>query len=220
MLSINFENVRDAFFATMLGLLVWLFLAGIGHAQIAVSDPPVEGSTAQAAQTLDQMLPPVQQTAASLTTGGGGGLFAPLNGTLATWTANLNQGINDPGTLQTNFPGWQALTPNAAQTAQQVAQLALNTYTGALAICNAQEQDFANEDAALGQIEGDSSQSTAALQAIQANTEALLAIAQQIQMLRQLQATSISIEVVKASEELNERAAAGATTETSLLLGY
>jgi hypothetical protein len=57
------------------------------------------------------------------------------------------------------------------------------------------------------------------LQATQANTEAILALNQQVQMQRQLEATHITLEAVAVGEQLQERAAAGATTETSLLLG-
>jgi conjugal transfer/entry exclusion protein len=138
---------------------------------------------------------------------------------LTTLASNLDQGINDPGAFVLWLPGWQTLPPDAAQTAAQVSQLTLNTYAGAIAIANAQTANFSNEDAHLAQIEADSSQSTAALQAIQANTEAQLAVAQQIQLMRQLQATQLVMEAVRNGEELNERSQAGATIATSLDLG-
>jgi hypothetical protein len=208
-------------------LALALLLPASVQAQLVVSDPPVESATTAMQQSLadiDQIVLPNiltqdTATATSVTTGGGGGLFNPISATLNTWTSNLDQGVNDPGTFATNFPGWYALPPNAAQVAATTSQLALNTYAGAIAVCNAQEQNFANEDAQLGQIEADSSQATALLQAVQALTESVLVLNQQVQMLRQLEATCTTVEAVRAGEELNERAAAGATTEMSYLLG-
>ncbi len=221
---IDGDNLRDLLFALGIigaALLLWaLLFATPARAQLAVSDAPVEASTAD----MDTVQEPgilAQDTlsATSLTTGGGGGLFTPIGPMLSNWTSNLNQGINDPSALEEVFPGWEPLNPTAAQDAAAITQLALNTYAGAMAICNAQEGDFGNEDAVLSQIEADSSQATAVLQAVQANTEALLAVAQQMQLSRQLQAIQTTMEAVHNSEELNERAQAGATTQESLALG-
>jgi len=218
------ENLRDLLAALGIigaAILLWALLtASPAQAQLAVSDAPVEAATAD----MDQVQEPgiLQQdtlSATSLTTGGGGGLFSPFGSTLATWSANLNQGINDPVSLVSWMPGWYPLPPNAAQVAAAVTQLTLNTCAGAIAVANAQTKNFANEDAQLAQIEAHSSQATAMLQATQANTEAILALNQQVQMQRQLEATHITLEAVAVGEQLQERAAAGATTETSLLLG-
>jgi len=57
------------------------------------------------------------------------------------------------------------------------------------------------------------------LQAVQINTEAQLAVAQQIQLLRQLEVSYITLDAAKAGEELNERAQTEATSAQAANLG-
>jgi conjugal transfer/entry exclusion protein len=93
----------------------------------------------------------------------------------------------------------------------------LTTYGNALAVAQSQEQELAGED--FSNIEADSAGATAVLQAIQANTEAVLADVQEQQYTRQLLAALITVEATKAGEELNERAQEEATTETQFNWG-
>jgi conjugal transfer/entry exclusion protein len=97
--------------------------------------------------------------------------------------------------------------------------VALNTYAGALTAAQQQAQNFPKEDAQLNQIEAASSQSTALLQALQANTEAQLAVVQQIQRERELLIALINMQAVHYAEDLDERGQAAATTAMALNLG-
>jgi conjugal transfer/entry exclusion protein len=170
-------------------------------------------------QQQTQQLQQETATALSLHTGGGAGLWQSQANYLASLTNNLRHGINDPQLFAANFPGWVALPPNATQISKQVAAGALATYAGALGAAQQQAGGFQNEDSQLAAIENGNQSATAMLQAIQLNTEAQLAVAQQIQLLRQLVITQITLEATKAGEELNERAQAQATVAKSANLG-
>ena len=158
-------------------------------------------------------------TANSVTTGGGGGLWQAQGGYLTQQSQDLSAGIFDPQKFAANFPGWLALSPTSTQDAKQISALSLATYAGAVAIAQQQAANFGNEDTELGSIAGTSSGSTAVLQAIQANTQAVLAVASQIQELREIELAHLDIDAVHHGEELNERARAGATTAKSLNAG-
>ena len=93
------------------------------------------------------------------------------------------------------------------------------TYAGALSAAQQQAAGFSNEDSQLAAIETGNQNATAVLQAIQVNTEAELAVAQQIQLLRQLVVIQVTLEATKAGEELNERTQAQATAAKSANLG-
>jgi P-type conjugative transfer protein TrbJ len=158
-------------------------------------------------------------TTGALTTPGGAGIWQSNAGYLASLGSNLNGGINSAQLLSGNFPGWVALPATATQNAKQVATVALATYAGALAAAQQQAAGFSNEDSHLGAIETDNQFVTGVLQAVQANTEAQLAVAQQVQLLRQLVVMQITLEATRAGEELNERAQGQATSATSYNLG-
>ena len=85
-------------------------------AQIAVTDPPVETSTATTAsellhtnQILNQDVQVNRQTAQSLTMPGGAGAWQSDAAYLNSLAANLNNGINSTTLFNSNFPGWQTL---------------------------------------------------------------------------------------------------------------
>jgi hypothetical protein len=168
---------------------------------------------------LQQILREDTLTANSVTTGGGGGLWQAQGGYLTQQNQTLNTGIFDAQKFAANFPGWLALPPTSTQDAKQISAVGLTTYAGAVAIAQGQAANFGNEDSELSSIAGTSSGSTAVLQAIQANTQAVLAVASQIQELREIELAHLDIDAVHHGEELNERAQAGATTAKSLNAG-
>lgn len=88
-------------------------------------------------------------------------------------------------------------------------------YQAAPQIAANQADDFDAEDSHFGAIETANGASAALLQAIQTNTEAALAAAQQTQMDRQLLITLITVEAKRSGEELKERAQQGATAAQS-----
>jgi len=71
----------------------------------------------------------------------------------------------------------------------------------------------------LAQIEQVSSSTTNLLAAVQANTDAVLAVAQGLELERQLLATLITVEATKAGEEFNEKAQEEATNARRWNLG-
>ena len=195
-------------------------------AQIAVTDPPVETSTAATAsellqtnQILGQDVQVNTQTAQSLTTPGGAGAWQSNATYLNSLAANLNNGINSTTLFNSNFPGWQTLPANSTQLSKQVSAIALRTYAGALAAAQQQAAGFGNEDSHLSGIEQTNQSVTTVLQGQQVIVEAILALCQQVQLERQLQVTQIVLEATKAGEELNERAQEQATAVTNVNLG-
>ena len=192
-----------------------LLIAAPARAQfggLTVFDPAMYGQQTQQLQAEGL-------TASALTTPGGAGLWQSNAGYLASLASNLNGGINSPQLFAGNFPGWMALPPNATQLSKQVSAITLKTYAGALSAAQQQAAGFPNEDSQLAAIETGNQNATAVLQAIQVNTEAQLAVAQQIQLLRQLVVIQVTLEATKAGEELNERAQAQATAAKSANLG-
>jgi flagellar biosynthesis/type III secretory pathway protein FliH len=195
-------------------------------AQIAVTDPPVETSTAATAsellqtnQILGQDVRVNTQTAQSLTTPGGAGAWQSNDGYLNSLAANLNNGINSTTLFNSNFPGWQTLPANSTQLSKQISAIALRTYAGALAAAQQQAAGFGNEDSHLSGIEQTNQSVTTVLQGQQVMVEAILALCQQVQLQRQLQVMQIVLEATKAGEELNERAQEQATATTNIDLG-
>src|SRR5260370_1831783 len=129
-------------------------------AQIAVTDPPVETSTAATAsellqtnQILSEDVRVNTQTAQSLTTPGGAGAWQSNATYLNSLAANLNNGINSTTLFNSNFPGWQRLPANSTQLSKQVSAIALRTYPGALAAAQQQAAAFGREDSHLSGIE-------------------------------------------------------------------
>jgi hypothetical protein len=229
-MPIDRDNLRDLLAAVgIIGvamLTYWLLFATPAHAQIAVTDPPVETATADTAselkatnKTLAQDVQENTQTAQSVTTGGGAGAWQSNTGYLASLAGNLSSGVNSAGLFNTNFPGWLALPPNSTQLSKQVSAISLRTYAGALAAAQQQAGGFAAEDSHLSGIEQTNQSITTVLQGQQLIVEAILALCQQVQLERQLLVTQITLEATKAGEQLNERAQQQATIATSDNLG-
>jgi hypothetical protein len=209
--------------------LLLIFNAAPAFAQFGgslVSDPPVEQSTAQTANELNQTNSKLQQdvtvntqTAASLTTPGDTGLFQGVSGFLDTLDGNFNGTINSAQVFSALFPGWVPLPADAIPQGATITTKALATYNAALTAAQTQAAGFDAEETHLGSIEAANLKSTGLLQAVQINTEAQLAVAQQVQMLRQLEVSHITLEATKAGEELNERAQTEATSAQAANLG-
>jgi hypothetical protein len=189
-------------------------LFGVGD---LVSDPPTETNTANtvgalgaANSTLAGIATSDSAIATSVTTPGGAGLFQGVAGFLDTLNANFGKTINAQ-VFNAIFPGWASLPLDAIPRDQAIATLSLATYQAAMQIAANQAADFDAEDSHFGKIEAANGASGAVLQAIQSNTEAILAAAQQTQMERQLLITLITVEATRSGEELNERAQQSAT---------
>jgi hypothetical protein len=208
--------------------LLLMFSATPVSAQDAsiVSDPLVEQATAQTANEISQTNSELQQdvtvntqTAASVTTPGDGGLFQSVSAFLDNLDANFNGTINSAQVFSALFPGWVPLPADAIPQDVTITTKALATYNAALAAAQTQAAGFDAEETHLGSIEAANLKSTGLLQAIQINTEAQLAVAQQVQLLRQLEVSHITLEATRAGEELNERAQTEATSAQAANLG-
>ena len=195
-MEVQKENLlRDGLLITVV-IVGALLLAKPARAQIAVADVPVE---------------------ASVTMGGGGGDYTPNASYIAGLDQGLFSGINTQNFAE-SFPGWQALPPDSTESvAMPLTTTVLTTYGQAISLAQSQEQELEGED--FSNIEATSSKAVAVLEAIQANTEAQLQTAQEMQYARQLLATLITVEATKAGEELNERAREEATNAVSFNLG-
>ena len=210
----NFKPVAAALAIVGAALLACSIFPSKAHAQLAVTDPPVEAATADMDTVQEPgILAQDTATATSVTTGGGGGQYQPNTQYIASLDQQLFSGINAQN-FASWFPGWVALPPDSTDTiAIPLTNALLTTYGQALAVAQSQ----AGEN--LSNIETISTNATAVLQAIQANTEAQLQTAQEVQYLRQLVATLITVEATKAGAELNERAREEATDAMSFNLG-
>jgi hypothetical protein len=203
MLPIDRGNLRDVLIAIVFGLLVWLFLAGVGHTQIAVTDPPVELATAQAAT--------------SLTTGGGAGLFQAQATYLNSLMNLLVTGVPDANAFAALYPGWVDFGPDAATKATQITNTTMTAYEDAMAVAQSQAADFKTEDAQFARLEACNAAAVGVLAAIQCGNEITLAAAQQTQLLRQLEITRILMEAAHYGEQLNERSQLGANMQAALI---
>ena len=85
----------------------------------------------------------------------------------------------------------------------------LNTLNGTLAAAQSQAQNFANEQAQFGELEGMNKTAAGNLQAIEVGNEIALQQAQQIQMLRQLVVAMINAQNVVAANAVNRAGGRG-----------
>jgi hypothetical protein len=224
---IDIETLRDALIAlAIVALAAVLFYPTTAHAQFGGSAVNITGdevTVSTADSSADSSLSDIDtQTSAidtSVTTGGAAGLWQPQDSDLTQLNANLNQGIDTAQKFAANFTGWQPLPANAATMIKNLTTLSLNTYGGALTVAQQQVQGFQAEDSQLANIEQENQGITSMLQGQQLIVEAILALCQQIQRERQLMTTLINLEAVSHAEQLQERAAAGATDATFLNLG-
>jgi hypothetical protein len=193
-------------------------LFGVGD---LVSDPPTETSTANtvgalgtANSTLRGIAASDSSIATSVTTAGGAGMFQGIAGFLDALDAKFNNTVNAQ-VFNAIFPGWMPLPADAIPIDRAIATTGLATYQAALQIAAQQSGDFDVEDTHFGTIERANASSAAVLQAIQVNTEAILALGQQLQMERQLLVALITVDATRSGDELNERAQAAATAAQS-----
>lgn len=181
-----------------------LLLCGRGYvyAQLGatiVSDPPVESATTDMDTVQEPgILAQDTLTAQSVTTGGGAGLYTPINGI----GSQQNQQLFTAATnFSQDFPGWQSLPATSTLHAQQIVSDMLNTYSSALGIAQSQGNELAGED--LSAIEQANASATAVLQALQVNTEAVLALNNQLQMLRQAIIALVTVEATHHAAEIS-----------------
>jgi hypothetical protein len=147
-------------------------------------------------------------TATSVTTPETSGAYTPIGSYISSLNQQLLSGVNSQN-LGGLFPGWQALPPTSTQVAKKVVSTSLQTYASAEAIAESQANELAGEN--FNNIEATSTGTTALLTAVQANTEAALQVASELQYVRQLLITMIVLQSTNASENLNERAQMEAT---------
>jgi hypothetical protein len=201
-------------------------LAWQGRASAQFGEPAV--ITVPGSQTQDQpaetnlgdidtlQLPSIlqQDTAAatSLTTPGRSGFYTPNASLISGMDQQLFAQVNSQA-VSTLFPGFQALPAYTIPQLQTLSRDVLQTYASALAAAQSQDAELTREN--FSNIESASAGTTYTLAAIQANTEASLQVASELQYVRQLLITLVQLEATKASEEMNERSQEAATTAVS-----
>jgi hypothetical protein len=223
-LALRYRIADDVQFCLLIALAIIAMLSlgysPSAHAQLAVSDAPVEASIADLDTVQEPaLLKQATASALSLTTRGGAGIWTRQAVYLGHLMETLASGVVDPQTFAAIYAGWFNPGPHAIYTAEKIVTKSLNTYAAALAVVQSQAKDFPTEDASLGNIEACNSGAVAVLQAIQCNTEAQLAVAQQIQLERQLMMTLITATAVSNGEQLNEKAQVQAANAVYYNLG-
>jgi len=174
------------------------------------SDQAAEASLADIdTNQLPSILQQDTTTALSLTTPGGSGFYTPNASLISGMDQQLFAQINsqDASAL---FPGFQPLPNYTIPQLKAISSAALQTYASALAAAQSQDAELTGEN--FDGIEKASAGTTYTLTAIQANTEAALQVASELQYVRQLLITLIEVESTKASEEMNERSQEVATS--------
>jgi hypothetical protein len=220
----NLKAVAAALAIAGAALFACSISPGQAHAQLPipgaqiVSDPPVETATTDMDTVQEPgILTQTTTTATSVTTGEGAPNFTPINGYLGNLNNQLFSGINS-GNFAQWFPGWVPLpTDSTVSVAIPLASTVLTTYNAAFVIAQSQGNALGSDN--LAQIEQVSSSTTNLLAAVQANTDAVLAVAQELQLERQLLAKLITVEATKAGEEFNEKAREEATNARRWNLG-
>jgi len=215
---------RDRIYVAAAALLVVaaaLAWPPVAHAQFgapAVVTVPGSVTSDQAAEAsladIDtNQLPAILQrdttSATSLTTPGGSAFYTPNASLISGMDQQLFAQINsqDASAL---FPGFQPLPNYTTPQLKAISSAALQTYASALAAAQSQDNELTGEN--FEGIEKASAGTTYTLTALQANTEAALQVASELQYVRQLLITLVEIEATKASEEMNERSQEAATS--------
>jgi hypothetical protein len=198
-------------------------ILGVGD---LVSDPPVEANTLLTATELgvaDTSLASIASSdaliATSVTTPCDGGLYTGVSQYLDGLDGLLTGAGVSQAAMAAMFPGWVPLLPDAIPADATIVTVGLGTYEAAVQIAQNQAQDFDSEGTYLASIEAQNASATGVLCAQQMQTEATLALASQIQMLRQLLITHITIDALRSSEELNEKAQQKATDAQTFNFG-
>jgi hypothetical protein len=195
-------------------------------AQLAVSDAPVEANTTTmvgqlntANGALASIATADQAVAASVTTPCDAGLYTGVAQYLDGLDGLLTGAGLSPSAMAAVFAGWLPLPLDVVPTASSIATLGLGTYEAAVQVAQSQAADFDAENTYLASIESQNVGAAGVLCAMQVQTEAQLAVAAQLQMLRQLLVTSITVNALDHAETLNERAQSAATTAQAINLG-
>ena len=221
---IDRANLRDLLVALGIiaaGLLLYSVLfATPARAQLAVSDAPVEASTAD----MDTVQEPgilAQDTliATSVTTPGGAGLFQGQAPFLNAMMQTLASGIPDAATYLAYFAGWVDFGPTAALLAANITNKIIQTDVNTLNVYQSLAADFDGEDASLGQIEACNQAAGAqrsVLVALQCTNEAIMNLAQHVELLEFTQIVKGINDVVHHGYDLNSDAQAGANMQTFL----
>lgn len=185
------------------------------HAVVVVADPGgVQDFKVEASQT--QIEASSAATARSTTIGDGAGDYTPNAGTISNLDNMLFAGVNS-GNFTGTFPGFVPRGTNSTETMKNIIGTTLATYKGAISTAQQQAREIQGES--FSNIEAKSAQGTL-LTAVQANTEAVLQVAEQLQYERQLLVTLITVESTKAAQELNDKAQAEAQKQNDLLNMY
>ena len=148
----------------------------------------------------------------AVTVGGGSGAYSLIDDYMTNLDKVLFAGVN-VSNYQELFPGWKPLSPTSTIQASDIAKQTMLTYSGAFQSAESQSRELTTEN--FNNIERLSTNSTTVMSAVQANTEATLAVAQQLQLVRQILIALTTVESTKATEELNEKAQAMATKQSA-----
>jgi len=221
------------FSSTILVAIGWLlFACDPAHALFGAGDVVFDPTMyASQLQQLQQETQTVRTEAQQLqymiqnTTGGYAGVWQSSQSMLDELDGIIQQegGLsytlsNLQSQFQQQFPGYSVPSNPDQQEAKNIATT-LNTLNGTLAAAQSQAQNFANEQAQFGELEGMNKTAVGNLQAIQVGNEIALQQAQQIQMLRQLVVAMINAQNVVAANALNRAAAEDASTQQWLSAG-
>jgi hypothetical protein len=212
----------------LLAFILWLISAP-AYAQFGgtiVSDPLTEqntGATVTALGTANATLAQIQTsdaaTALSVTTPCDPGLYTGVSQYLDGLGTLLTGAGVSSAAMAAMFPGWLPLFPDAIPADATIAAAGLGTYEAAVQVAQSQAADFDSENTYLAGIEAQNVSATGLLCAQQMGTEAALALAAQVQMLRQLVVTSITVDALDHAETLNERAQQEATDAQAFNFG-
>jgi hypothetical protein len=172
----------------------------LAHAQLAVSDAPVEANTTTMTQQLDttnsqlgSILTQDTTTAQSLTVSGCSGIWTDETGELNGLMQILASGVVDPQTFGSLYVGYEDAGPQSIYTAETITNQTLKADAAALGVVQAQANNFQVEGVMLANIEGCSAGATTLMAALKANTESNLVLADQQRLTRQLLMTLINV---------------------------
>jgi len=132
----------------------------------------------------------------SLTTPESSQNFTPINDYLTGLVTAMNQNVNPD-----DFVGWVALSDTSSVDAANITADTLQTYKTALSTAQSAAASSANDG--FTQIETTSQTTPYVLAAIQANTDAVLALGQQVQLGNQLLASLVAVEAIHHMQELD-----------------
>jgi hypothetical protein len=122
--------------------------------------------------------------------------FTPINDYLNGLITVMNQNVSPD-----DFLGWEALSDTSTEDAATITADTLQTYKTALSTAQSVAASSANDG--FTPIETASQTTPYVLAAIQANTDAVLALGQQVQLGNQLLASLVAVEAIHHMQELD-----------------